>query len=105
MTSTAAPSTRIGPVVYSVSNRRPALAQEITVENSTTRRRVVMAADDVRLTINREQAEKLAEILALHVDPDVVRLDNDDPDGAAFVQSLISALTPDPAMTLRPEHT
>jgi len=47
---------------------------------------------EVKIVMTTEQADKLAELLALHVDLDVVRLDNDDPEAALFVEFLTYAL-------------
>ncbi len=71
---------------------RSALNREVTTEttdNPTTR---VMSSDDVRITMGHDQAAKLAELMARHIDLDVVRLDNDDPNGAQFVTDFIAAL-------------
>jgi len=45
-------------------------------------------ADRVVITLNRAQAEKLAEILETCVDDSTVRLDWDEPDTADLIQDL-----------------
>jgi hypothetical protein len=45
--------------------------------------------DDVKIVMTRMQAEALASLLDLHVDLEVVRLDNNDPEGALFIENLI----------------
>jgi hypothetical protein len=44
--------------------------------------------DRVVLTLNREQAAKLAEVLGTCVDDSVIRLDWDEPESADLVQDL-----------------
>jgi hypothetical protein len=48
--------------------------------------------DEVKIVVYRDQAAKLVELLDRHIDLDVVRLDNDDPEGAMFVGDLVKAL-------------
>jgi hypothetical protein len=50
------------------------------------------AYGEVKIVMTTEQVDKLAELLDLHIDLDVVSLDNDDPQGALFVQALIDAI-------------
>jgi hypothetical protein len=47
---------------------------------------------EVKVVMTDEQLDKLAELLGRHVDLDVVSLDNDDPEGALFVQMLTYAI-------------
>jgi hypothetical protein len=47
---------------------------------------------DGSIILNPVQARKLGELLERHVDLDVVSLDNDDPEGALFVEALIGAI-------------
>ncbi len=86
---------KIGNVTYSASTARPALRREVTVETTDTPapQRVVMSSDDVRITMGHDQAEKIIELMGRHIDLDVVRLDNDDADGAALVVNFIAALS------------
>lgn len=45
--------------------------------------------DEVKIVMTRVQAEALSSLLDLHVDLEVVRLDNNDLEGALFVENLI----------------
>jgi ApbE superfamily uncharacterized protein (UPF0280 family) len=45
-------------------------------------------ADSVTITLNRAQAAALAETLALNVDDDTVRYDNNEPERADLVRDL-----------------
>jgi len=47
---------------------------------------------EVAIVMTTEQADKLAELLDRHIDPDVVRLDNGDHEGMLFVEFLIYAI-------------
>lgn len=47
-------------------------------------------ASDVRFLFHPSQAAKLIELLKLHIDLDVVALDNDEPETALFVRDLIA---------------
>jgi len=47
---------------------------------------------EAKLVMTDEQFDKLAELLDRHIDLDVVSLDNDDPEGAIFVQMLTYAI-------------
>lgn len=48
--------------------------------------------DEVKIVMTRTQTEALAELLDLHIDLDVVRIDNNDPEGAIFVERLIGKI-------------
>jgi len=47
---------------------------------------------EVKIVMTTEQADKLAELLDRHIDPDVVRLDNGDHEGMLFVEFLTYAI-------------
>lgn len=47
---------------------------------------------EVKIVMTTEQADKLAELLKLHIDLDVVANDNDDPEAAVMVDILIYAI-------------
>lgn len=47
---------------------------------------------EVKVVMTTEQLDKLAELLDRHIDRDVVALDNDDPEGAVFVELLVAAI-------------
>lgn len=47
---------------------------------------------EVKVVMTTEQLDKLAELLDRHIDPDVVALDNGDPQGGLFVQILVAAI-------------
>jgi hypothetical protein len=49
-------------------------------------------ASDVRIVLHPSQADKLAELLRLHVDLDVVEHDNSEPASAQFVRDLLAAI-------------
>jgi hypothetical protein len=47
---------------------------------------------EVKIVMTTEQADKLAELLKLHIDLDVVANDNNDPEAAVMVDILIYAI-------------
>lgn len=48
--------------------------------------------DEVKIVMTRTQVEALGELLDLHVDLEVVRIDNNDPEGAIFIERLIGKI-------------
>ena len=48
--------------------------------------------DEVMIVMTGSQADKLVELLDRHIDIDVVSLDNDDAEGALFVEQLIETI-------------
>lgn len=47
---------------------------------------------EVKVVMTTEQLDKLAELLDLHIDKDVVANDNNDPEAAVFVDMLVYAI-------------
>jgi hypothetical protein len=64
-----------------------AIPVEITPLDAT-----ISDSGPVELLLSGAQLAKLAELLNRHVDLDVVRLDNDDPEGATFVTGLVKTI-------------
>jgi hypothetical protein len=67
-------------------------ATELTKEIDVTTDGEYADHDEVKIVMTGTQADKLAELLARHIDLDVVALDNDDPQGALFVTMLIDTI-------------
>jgi len=65
---------------------------ELTKEIDVTTDGEYAVHDEVKIVMTGAQADKLAELLARHIDLDVVALDNEDPEAALMVTMLIDTI-------------